>query len=139
MAEKYDKVRKARLYKADSNCCGVVAVSIACRLPYNKAHEVCARVGRKNGQGMSLGALVAAIQVAGCQAQYIHPSELKQANGSRYTCATIGKALKRGYYIAYTRNHAVAVVNGKVEDWTEGHRHQIRGAWKVTVPKGSRS
>ena len=58
--------------------------------------------------------------------------KLVQKNGSRYTPLTIGDKLKGGYFLAFVSRHVLGVVNGTVFDWTEGRRHHITEAWKVT-------
>lgn len=42
-------------------------------------------------------------------------------------------ALKQGRYLVSVSGgrHAVALVDGKVIDWTEGRRHRIEKIWKV--------
>ncbi len=59
-------------------------------------------------------------------------SNLRQKSGSRYTPKTIGDRLKRGYYLCHCKGHIFAVVNGVVEDWTQGRQHRITTAYKVT-------
>ena len=142
MSNRYAQAKKSRLTKGDSNYCSVVATSIACRVSYSKAHTACAQVGRKINRGMSNHAIFQAVNLLGCELTPVtnrNNKPLRQRNGSKYTPKTIGKRLKSGYYIVFVRGHVFAVVNGEVEDWTDNRAHHIYAAYRVTVPKGSRS
>lgn len=146
MSQRYNKAKRSRLAKGDTNNCSVIALSIACRVPYNKAHTACAQVGRKNGRGLHTFAIIKAAELLGCEVTRIvnrgnevGNCRLTQPNGSRYTAKTVGKKAKAGYFLAFVSGHVFSVVNSQVEDWTEGRRHNIKSLYRVTVPKGSRS
>jgi len=131
-ADKYKVLRKARYRKAqnETNDCSVFAIAIACRLSYKQAHETMARMGRKNRQGVSNMQILLAARSHGFDLTPV--KRLTQKNGSRYTPLTIGDKLKNGYFLAFVSRHVLGVVNGAVFDWTEGRRHHINEAWKVT-------
>ena len=142
MTNRYNKAKRSRLAKGDSNNCSVVATSIACRVPYNKAHAMCKYQGRKNGHGLITPAILDVVRGLHCQHDPVlnrNGKPLLQKNGSKYTPKTIGKRLKSGYFLCFSASHVFAVVNGQVEDWTSGRNHHIKVAYRVTVPKGSRS
>ena len=119
------------------NDCGVKACAITARVPYEAAWVACRREGRRDRHGMRLFALIDAIKSLGCNVEEI-PTP-RQPNGSGYTCKTIGKALKRGYYLVYVNKHFLAVVNGQVQDWSYDTNKRVKFVFKVTVPRGSRS
>lgn len=50
------------------------------------------------------------------------------------TVKSAARILTKGKYFVKVRRHALALVNGKVQDWTEGRQHRIIQVWKV---KGS--
>lgn len=139
---KYQKIKTDKLYKSDKNMCSVIATSIACRVPYDKAYKALENHGRKHGQGTYWYQQSAAIQELGCELEKVFNRgnrPLRQKNGSKYTPKTIGERLKKGYYICRVRGHVFAVVNGEVLDWTDGRNHHINEVYKVKVPRGSRS
>jgi len=139
---RYTKARKRGLAKGDRNFCGPIALSIACRVPYNKAYSAAKKAGRKDRHGMWLGELLAAAKDLGCDSTKVFNKgnrPLRQPNGSKYTPKTIGKRLKHGYYICMTADHFFAVVNGVVEDWSDSNNLHIKYAFRITVPRGSRS
>lgn len=126
---KYEKIKKSRLPN-ETNDCSVVAVAVACRLDYKKAHTACAAMGRKNRGGMTQMNILITIRQLGFDLEGV--TKLYQKNGSKFTPKTIGNKLKRGYYIAFVKGHVLPVVNGEVIDWTSGRNHRILNAYKVT-------
>ncbi len=134
---KFDIVCKASDRMNEKNDCTVKALSIACRVPYNTAHDALKQMGRKKGKGATNAQWMEAIYLLGCEfEETLWP---KQKNGSSYTPKTIGKAYKRGYYVVHFRGHVAAMINGEIQDWTVGRKHRVLAVYKVTVPKGSRS
>lgn len=134
---KYSAIRKASDKRGERNDCAVVAVSIAGRVPYNKAHDALRLAGRKNRKGTQRWQTKAALETIGCT--YEVTEAPRQPNGSRYTAKTIGNGFKRGFYLVFYRGHVAAMVNGKIEDWTDDRNHRVQEVWKITVPRGSRS
>ncbi|MCK4870780.1 MAG: hypothetical protein KAS93_06695 [Gammaproteobacteria bacterium] len=142
MSNRYTKIKRSRLAKNDNNNCSVIATSIACRVSYFKAHAACANFGRKDGHGMNNMNILLAAKQLGVELTPVtnrNGKPLLQKNGSKFTPKTIGKRLKSGYFLAFVHAHVFAVVNGEVEDWTDGRAHHIYEVWRVSVPKGSRS
>jgi len=129
--KRYQKAKNTvhRKQNKETNDCSVIATSIVCRTTYKKAHAACAARGRKQGRGMHTPTIVAVVRSMGFSVEPV--KRLKQKNGSKFTPKTIGDKLKRGYYLCFCRGHVFAVVNGDVEDWTEGRKHFITEAYKV--------
>ena len=130
--KRYQKHRKSRLRKQlkETNDCAVIALAIVMRTTYKATHAICADVGRKVGGRTHTRETFAAITAAGFAVEKI--TKDRQKTGSRYTPKTIGDKLKRGYYLCFCRGHVFAVVNGDVEDWTNGRQHHITDMYKVT-------
>jgi hypothetical protein len=115
--------------KNEKNDCGVTAIAIALGIGYDKAHKVLSSVGRKPRRGISFNMLKDAIEnVTGKEPMY---QTILKPNGSQYTGVTIGKALPKGKYVLLFRGHAAALVDGVIEDWTDGRRKRILGYFKV--------
>ncbi len=130
--KRFEKIKKSRYRKKlnENNDCVVIAVAIAARMTYEKAHGICEYQGRKNGKGIHTVYVLEHLKQIGFKIEKI--KNLRQKNGSHYTPKTIGSRLKRGYYIIRKNRHAIAVVNGVVEDWTSGRQHHIKDAFKIT-------
>lgn len=119
----------ARTRMNEKNDCAVIALSIVMRTTYKKAHEICTATGRRRGQGTHTRQTFNAIRAAGFSVEPV--KRMVQKNGCKYTPKTVGNKLKKGYYLCFCRGHVFAVVNGDVEDWTEGRQHRITQAYKV--------
>jgi len=114
----------------ETNDCSVIALSIVARMTYNKAHEICRIQGRKHRKGMYTYDTFAMLRHLGFKIERVQ--QLVQKSGSRFTPKTIGNKLKRGYFLCFCNGHVFAVVNGDVEDWSNGRQHRITHAYKVT-------
>lgn len=121
-----DPMRKAL---NETNDCAVIAVSIVCQKPYDDVHKVFMQVGRKCRRGVSRDMIFRAIKiVTGAEPEY---KFAYHEFGKRVTVSKVGNFLNRGRYVAITRNHCLAVVDGNVQDWTDGRRHQVQTFMKV--------
>ena len=108
--------------------CSVISMSIATGKSYEECHKAFKEAGRKDRRGVGLGMIENVLQQFGFNNEIkVCATEL----GKRITVNQAGKYLKDGKYIAVTRNHALAIVNGVVHDWTEGRRHQVKFFYKV--------
>lgn len=104
----------------ETNDCTVKAYAITKNIDYATARAVCAGAGRKARQGMSLDQIAKSLGVRvqdfrGCRQEF----------GKRVTPKTFAKMFPKGRYYCVTRNHAIAIVDGVVEDWTASRRNQI--------------
>lgn len=134
--ERFLKLRKVSPAKVDRNDCSVVALAITCRVSYKVAQQALIDSGRNIGERSFYGEEMNAVRKLGCTFETESP---RQPNGCKYTPKTIGQYCKRGYYLAWCKGHIFAVVNGVVEDWTNGRKNHIIRVSRITVPKGSRS
>jgi len=133
--KRFQKHKRSKLRKQlnETNDCAVIALSIVMRTTYKEAHTLCANTGRQPRQGTYTRQTFAAVAAAGFRLEPV--KKMVQPNGSRYTPKTIGGKLKRGYFLCFCSGHMFAVVNGDVEDWTQGRRHHITEAYKVVRNK----
>jgi hypothetical protein len=106
----YIDLKKFRTVPNEKNDCGVTSLAIATGMGYTKAWQTLRSLGRDKGTG-TLG---------------FKANELQLRGG--LTLAKFIKLHNRGRFIVYTKDHAVAVVDGKVFDsnMTHGKTH-IRG------------
>lgn len=119
-------VAKAR---KEHNDCAVKAVAIATGIGYNQSHTVFSKLGRRNGRGVDWMMLVKAIEH--CTGNKGKFTSILKPNGTFYTGKTIGQALPNGKYILMFRGHVAAMVDGKIEDWTENTKKCVLYFWKV--------
>lgn len=136
MSEKFRKMANARYRKAmnEHNDCSVIAVAIAFRMTYKEAHTIMAAFGRRNRHRFHTRNILPIAENFGFTVEPVN--NLIQKSGAQYTPKTIGNRLKKGYYLTFIRGHVFAVVNGEVHDWTNGRRHRITEAYKVTRTRG---
>ena len=110
---------------AESSDCTVRALANAAEIPYDVAHSVLKKHGRKDRKGATFATLHAAYEECGFRLTKICGDGKRSRFAARHTGAewvegiTFGKLvdqLKYGEYIINVTGHAVAVVNGKVID-----------------------
>ena len=116
----------------ENNDCGVKAVAIACDVAYIVAKKALEKQGRIARKGASLGSILDAFKALGFKAERV---ELK---AKTVTGLESDPTVKAGHYVALVRGHILAIKNGSVEDWTEGRKHRIVLAYKIT-PNATRN
>ena len=121
--------KKAQIYSnqmLEDNDCAVKSVSIACDVPYRVAHKALKKYGRQARRGSRLPMIYASCEVLGFKMEKV-----------AHIAKTVGqlprdKNTQNGFYMVHVSGHILAIVNGKVEDWSEGSRRVVRGLYKVT-------
>jgi hypothetical protein len=113
---------------AETNDCTVRALANAAEIPYDVAHRVLKKHGRKDRKGATFATLNAAYQECGFRLVSLHGDGKRACFAARHTNTdsrkwkdgiTFGKLVEQipyGEYIINVTGHAVAVVNGKVID-----------------------
>jgi hypothetical protein len=105
--------------------CTVRALANATEMPYDQAHAVLKKHGRKDRKGAFFPTLKAAYEECGFVLYGIYGTTKSARYASRIakqeadTGTTLAKLLPKlgfGEYIVNTTGHAVAVVNGKIID-----------------------
>ena len=115
----------------EHNDCAVKAVAIACDVSYRVAQRALQLQGRQKGSGTYRAQTYAAIQLLGFKFESV------QINASTVASLPRDRAVSQGYYLVHVRAHVLAVVNGTVQDWTDGRRHRIKDAKRI-VPVATR-
>lgn len=149
---KYEIMQQEASLKYETNDCTVKALAIAGNMSYSHAHDICKKRGRKAHGGLDLKDHLNCFLDAGLEVNMIYDShgghatmsiknpcnelywlapDITQPNGSRYTPKTITRICKDGNYIAYTRGHVLSIIDGEVQDWTEGRKHHIKALFKI--------
>ena len=122
----YQKARTHALCFNETNDCSVKAVSISCDVPYIVAHTAL----KKNGRQKRRGALESMIRKSFIDLGF-------KAEPIRTTAATVktlenDPAVQKGYFVAMVNRHILAIVNGKIEDHSEGSKRRIMQVYRVT-------
>lgn len=113
----------ARVAMNEANDCSVLALSMSCRTTYEAAHTALKIAGRRDRRGVYPEHIKHATKTLGFTlGPVIRP---KQANGSKYTPRTIAEQFPAGRYLAYSRGHVFALVDGEVRDWHKGRKYHI--------------
>ena len=131
-AKRLKTIYNASKRMGETNDCSVKAVAMSGRVSYAIAHAKCKEHGRKPKRGMSEIHILFVLRSMGFDVTLIRNRNQRQKNGSKFTPKTVGSVCKSGYYVAFTRNHVLPVINGEVYDWTSGRNHHITTIWKIT-------
>jgi hypothetical protein len=109
----------------EHNDCTVRALANASAMPYEDAHVLLKKYGRKNRCGAKFSTMHSAYKEAGFVLDSVHGTNIQSRYVARITKReaeagiTLGKILPKlsfGEYIVNVNGHALAVVNGKVID-----------------------
>ena len=112
-----------RVEMHEANDCSVLALAMGCHVDYHVAHVALRTAGRRDRHGVFPEHIRKATRTLGHTfGPMLRP---KQANGSKYTPKTLAKAYPKGRYLAFSRDHVFALIDGKVQDWHEGRRYHI--------------
>ena len=155
---KYKDIKK-QAYEGDTNCCTVISASLIFNKDYEDTRLYFAQNGRKTGKGVSwakyekIMANLAKLEGYKLTKYKITPWDIE---GGRTTWAfmieddkkvdTLLKDLKtktsvtvnnfrqflpKGDYIFGMSGHVATVINGVVQDWTEGRAKRLCYIWTV--------
>ena len=95
--------------KGEARDCGVTSLSIAGGVSYREAWELLFNWGRGKGEGVSPFQLEMA-------SKGLNRASKRFSAMSKVTLAQFIKTHYKGRFIVYTRNHAMAVVDGRLYD-----------------------
>lgn len=141
--DEFIRVEAASLEFGETNDCAVIAVAIACGVPYAKALETLRSIGRKPRRGASDTKIVQALRLLGkrtmvmdkisiIRSHYpgIHGKVLKSI--TTHHPARFPKVWKDGNtYLFHTTNHVLTVINGVTQDWSADRAMRVVRVVKV--------
>jgi hypothetical protein len=130
-------------FSYEANDCTVRALANATGMPYNLAHRIMAKAGRKVGSGVHVTTWHSVYERLGVTLQSIHGT----TNGARFLAHMTGRQqqagitleklipmLGSGSFIIKQRGHVFAVVNGKVLDYGNNLAGcKVQAVYKVTT------
>lgn len=123
--QKIQAVTRGATSAGETRDCTVRALSNASGMPYENAHALLKKHGRKDRSGAFFGTMLRAYNEAGFILESVHGTTSaarwaarlsKREAEAGITLAKILPKLAFGEYIVNTTGHAVAVVNGKIID-----------------------
>lgn len=116
----------------EKNDCAVKAVAISTGIDYAIVHAEMARRGRRARRGTKLSIIRSTVYALGWR--MVEKYNRRQLRG--LSIKSIRNCLRRDTrYMVLTSRHILAVVDGVVEDWTEGRKHRPITVWEM-VPAG---
>lgn len=121
----YEELRAiGKKYYNDAGFCAVIAVAIACKTSYGKAHAMLEREGRVNGQGTAKWMIDTVINKMGYKLSEVDGFYNKQVK-------SLTAHFKSGVYVVYVRGHVLTIRNGIIEDWTAERAHRVIKVYKI--------
>lgn len=135
----YPNTRKQADMFGDVNACSMIAISLTTNTPYHEVRARCVEAGlwdanrgrwtkRTSRSQNSWHSMLKLFPEVGFDSRVLRPTRGR----SRVSFKTIGRMYPKGNYIIRSRGHAAALIDGKVEDWSEGHRHMTIEVFPVT-------
>ena len=133
----FDTVQRESNSIGEANDCTVKAISIACQIPYREAHQYLASLGRRKGRGWYWKTHVRGNRLISGYIDNLKRIgfEYEQVDFHSRTVSQIERELRSGHYLVQVNGHALALVDGKVEDWTAGRKHHVKQVFKITNPR----
>ena len=111
--------------------CTVKALAITTGIKYERAHKVMKLMGRKDGRGLKSPDLNTQIRKMQMAVKLCDRIVGTAQFPERLTMNTVGERYPTGVWLVFTCNHVAALVNGHIEDWSEGRRNRVQ--WMIRV------
>jgi len=107
--QSYEQCKEQVSRYRENGCCTVIALANAMDWSFGKAHRFMKKFGREDRRGMAMYQISAVM------------TKLGKDRETAYKGMTINRFVKdhpKGSYYVLVRGHALAVVDGIVQDWT---------------------
>ena len=120
----------------ERNDCVVKALALVCQLPYKQVHDMLKSNGRRKGDGtnhITFDATKKTLEGMGYKftqetPRYVYPD----GHEGKYTMKTIGGVYPEGNVLLQSTGHQAALIDGEIQDWTQGRMHRVHYVWVVT-------
>ena len=146
---KTDGGRQSSGYTCENKDCTVRSFALAADVPYDVAHDVAKRSGRKNNKGWWPEKILTEARKSGLVEFVEMP--IGAQNVKRYhrwhgfitkiqypTVETVVRRYRKGRYVMSTRNHAFAVIDGVIHDTGMRPRARVLSIFEVRPIETSR-
>lgn len=125
--ETYETMSKIGKYKYfDSGYCSVIATATVTGLSFARARRKLERLGRKRCKGLSYGVYRKAIEQQGFKVTTCHYNLIGM------TVNQVAKQLPQGKFLVRINKHVLAMVDGVVNDWSEGRKFKVKSIHQVS-------
>jgi len=121
----YERIGKASDKMGETNDCAVVAVAAVCNVPYEYAHSLFKKHGRRNRGSTKATMISAVLKDMQVWPELIRP-KAKTVKSLKYCLP------EKGRFLVWTSRHILACVNGEIIDWTEGRLHRITKMHRIS-------
>jgi hypothetical protein len=125
---KYKEMKVSSSKFRERNDCVVIALAIVSGKTYEEARQILKKNGRQDRKGTYRYAIQKSVLEVNPNAEFEY---ITKPCGGQYTSRTIGKALPKGNYIVLFRSHAAAMVDGVIEDWSDGRCMRVQEIIKL--------
>lgn len=131
---KYEELAKiGHKHYNDTNFCSVIAVATICRISFGKARMKLSEMGRQHRRGSITPWINSVIQKRGYNLEFMQSDYAVWKNEFEgHHVKTMPKKLPKGDYLIYVRGHVLAMVDGKINDWSEDRALRVKSVYKVT-------
>lgn len=125
----YATIKQDSKSRGERNDCVVKALALVTGKSYDECHRALRINGRRNRGYTYRHTTEAAIEQLGYKRELVTRSVigLRQPTVNQFPRIAGPKT-----YMVFTARHALAYVNGKVEDWTAGRRHRVKEVWALS-------
>ena len=125
----YDVLNKEATKLNEKRDCAVKALALVSGTHYAVVRDMLGKLGRKRGGSTPKWMTYKALRTLG-----LKTVDVTKCYKSR-TIVTLGREMRyrKGKYLVSTSRHILAVVDGKVEDWTKGRRHRVIKIERVEI------
>lgn len=135
----YTAVRETAKNMGDRGACSMIAISLTTNIPYDQVRARCVEAGLwddKRG-GWVRGSfryentwhrMIKLFPEIDLDGMVVAP----RRGRTRVSFQTVGRMFHKGTYIIECRGHVAALIDGKVEDWSEGRRKVCLAVYPVT-------
>ena len=125
----YTAISEVSSKYGENNDCVVKALSLVSGYSYEKVHNFLRLKGRKFGKGTLQDIWIPAMKAMGIQDNF--------SRFSGKTTMNLRVPNKKTNYLILTSGHIAAMINGKVQDWSDGRRTRVLEVWGVALGEPS--
>lgn len=118
----------------DPNSCGVVALALLLDKSYEEAYALLKSEGRMHGRGTNLSQFLNAITGSGGTFTRLDLNYVRQHAKTLRSLERTAEFSKGRYFIV-THRHGVAMIDGKIVDWTKDTLRRIITMYEIVQDK----
>lgn len=105
--------------------CAVRALAICANIPYDRAHSLLAKNRRTNNGATNTSAVIGQLMNLGYR--------VESTTISARTVRSVERELIKGVYLLFVTGHFVALVDGRIYDWSRGSLKRVQAVYRIKV------